>query len=96
MKKVHNLELPAAFADDVYSGHKPFDIRDADGGFQAGDYIIYRVVDKSGAHVEHAVEDRRFKITYVFSGGGIKEGYVIIGIKHSGSVKKMRERAKKS
>lgn len=94
MKKVYSLNLQDVYADDVLSGHKPFDIRSASVGFQAGDYIEYRTVDKSlGFHVPHDVEGKRFKITYVMSGDGIREGYVVLGLKHSGSTE--RKKAKK-
>ena len=39
--KTHNIKLNIAFCDDVYSGIKPFEIRENDRGYQKGDHIKF-------------------------------------------------------
>jgi len=77
--KIHNISILDSFADDVFSGVKPFEIRENDRGYQTGDGVKFEVVDKGGEPVSHALNSMLYQITYVLSGWGLKNGYVAFG-----------------
>lgn len=80
--KIHKLELNINFCDDVLSGEKSFEIRENDRGFQKGDHIKFISVEaNSGIRAYHEIEKREYEITYVLNGWGLKNGYVVLGIK---------------
>ena len=76
----HIIKLLETFADAVLDGRKNFEVRENDRGYQRGDHISFIVVDKHGNRVSHPLEIELFVITYVLSGWGIKDGYVVFGI----------------
>lgn len=76
----HLIKLLETFADAVLDGRKNFEVRENDRGYQRGDQVSFIVVDKHGNRVSHPIEIELFVITYVLSGWGIKEGYVVFGI----------------
>ena len=80
---VHKIKLREEFADAVLSGEKNFEIRENDRGYQKGDEIRFRVVDEAGFAVNHKLSHTgvKYEITYVLSGWGIQEGYVVFGIR---------------
>lgn len=82
-RKIHILNLRAEFADAVENGTKNFEIRENDRGFQKGDLVQFRVVTALGNHISMymELEEKLYKITYVISGWGLKNGYVAFGIK---------------
>jgi ASC-1-like (ASCH) protein len=88
----HFLKLNYRFADPVYNGDKRFEIRSNDRAFQKGDEVKFTVVNDDGSeykHFEkmlgmsnaHPLEDMVFEISYVISGWGLKNGFVVFGIK---------------
>lgn len=78
----HNLKILSSFADAVLNGDKNFEIRDNnDRGFQKGDLVKFKVIDNLGLEEHHSLNFEMFEITYVLSGWGLKEGYVVFGIK---------------
>ena len=79
--KQHNLKLLENFADDVLIGYKTFEVRKNDSGFQKGDTVKFTCVDKNGNMLQHSINDKVYEITYVLNGCGIKNGYVVFGIK---------------
>lgn len=79
--KTHNIKLNIAFCDDVLSGRKPFEIRENDRGYQTGDHIKFIPVNEHCFVVEHEIQNKIYEITYVLNGHGLKEGYVVFGIK---------------
>lgn len=88
--KIHKLKLNIEFCDAVLSGDKNFEVRKNDRGFQTGDLIKFIPTDGTfyqnfdGVEREHAVHEISectYKITYILSGWGIKNGYVVMGIK---------------
>lgn len=81
--KIHNLKILNDFADAVAAGDKPFEIRENDRGYQKGDYIAFNAIDKSGTPIYHCINDKLYIITFVLNGWGIKNGYVVLGIKES-------------
>ena len=81
--KLHKIDLSEEFADAVLSGDKSFEVRDNDRGYQKGDLIRFNVVDKYyHESINHPLIRETYLITYVLSGWGIKEGYVVFGIKN--------------
>lgn len=82
--KIHQLKLHINFADEVLSGEKNFEVRENDRGFQKGDLVVFNVVDPDNMTLKHELgswHKHTFEITYVLSGWGIKENYVVFGIK---------------
>lgn len=85
---IHNIKLREEFANAVFSGEKNFEVRWNNRGYQKGDEIRFRVVDKMGIRIEHELsgDGVAYEITYVLSGWGIKEGYVVFGIRRKQAV----------
>lgn len=81
--KTHHLKIREDFADAVCAGDKTFEVRENDRGFQKGDNVVFQCVDKSGLRLPHLINDKLYKITYVLNGWGIKENYVVFGIKEN-------------
>ena len=79
-KKIHRIELDVAFCDDVVEGRKCFEIRNNDRGYQAGDLVSFMPYDGYTSSF-HAVDHKLYEITYVLSGHGLKENFVVFGIK---------------
>ena len=77
----HNIKIRKEFADAIISGDKPFEIRENDRGYQKGDHIIFSAIDGLGLSTEHEINSREYEITYVMNGWGLKNGFVVIGIK---------------
>lgn len=78
---VHRLKLSDKFANAVLSGDKNFEIRENDRGFQKGDIVTFIVIDRSDFAVYHPLNYKKYVITYVLNGWGLKENYVVFGIK---------------
>ena len=81
MTKQHDLNILENFADDVLIGYKTFEIRENDRGFNKGDTIRFTCFDKRGMKLQHPINDKVYEITYVLNGFGLKNGYVVFGIK---------------
>lgn len=88
--KTHNLKLSIEFCDAVQSGEKTFEVRKNDRGFQTGDLIRFIPTDGTSyrssdgtvrEHAKHEISGHTYKITYILNGWGIKNGYVVMGIK---------------
>ena len=77
---IHRIKLLETFADAVLDGRKNFEVRENDRGYQRGDLVEFLVVNKLGNRVNHPLNSKLFEITYVLSGWGIKDGYVVFGI----------------
>lgn len=80
--KTHNLKLNIEFCDAVLSGEKTFEVRKNDRGFQTGDLIRFIPTDGTvREHAKHEISGHTYKITYILNGWGIKNGYVVLGIR---------------
>ena len=80
----HTLKIKESFADAIATGDKTFEVRENDKGFQKGDYVTFNVIgtiDNLSLSIDHMITDRVYEITYVLSGWGIQEGYVVFGIR---------------
>lgn len=76
----HTLKLQKEFCDHVNEGLKPFEIRLNDRGYQKGDLVQFKAQD-GFLSMHHSINNETFVITYVLSGYGLKDGYVVFGIK---------------
>lgn len=88
--KTHDLKLNTEFCDAVLSGEKTFEVRKNDRGFQTGDLIRFIPTDGTSyhssdgtvrEHAQHEISGHTYKITYILNGWGIKNGYVVLGIR---------------
>ena len=79
--RIHNLKILNDFADSIAAGDKLFEIRANDRGYQKGDFVKFQAIDKCKFENQHVVNNMLFEITYVMSGWGIKDDYVVFGIK---------------
>lgn len=79
----HEIKLREEFCNAVYEGRKTFEIRKNDRGYQTGDYVRFIPVygDYSQARIPHPLKDKTYEITYILSGWGIPEDYVVFSIK---------------
>lgn len=85
----HILKLNCRFAGEVLKGSKRFEIRFDDRCFQRGDEVKFIVVDDEGKPVPEGLKTTEqlemmlFRITFVISGWGLKEGYVAFGFEET-------------
>ena len=79
----HNIKIRESFANAVDTGEKTFEVRKNDRGYQKGDTIKFTVLyDYDGCEmIDHPLSKKKYEITYVLSGWGIEDGYVVFGIK---------------
>ena len=78
----HHIKLKAQYCDPVLHGEKTFEVRDNDRGYQKGDYIVFIPVSEDETQIFHPIEKEEYIITYVHSGLGLKEGYVVFGFEN--------------
>lgn len=88
MTKKYSLKILEVFADDILVGYKTFEVRKNDRGFQKGDTVKFTCVDEDGNRLQHLINDKEYEITYVLNGWGIKNGYVVFGIKEIDEIDK--------
>lgn len=82
----HQLMLNSHFVDAVYSGRKTFEVRRNDRGFQTGDRIVFTPfrsgeTDRAKMYPEHPIKDEEYEIVYILNGWGLKEDFVVLGIR---------------
>ena len=79
----HYIKIRQSFADAVYFGEKTFEVRKNDRGYQKGDVVWFKVLyDSDKLEMTcHPLNSVPYEITYVLSGWGIEDGYVVFGIK---------------
>jgi len=67
-------------ADDIASGAKSFIFRGDTSSYGYGDSISFRVY-KGKQLTRHALEDMKFRITYVSDAAPIEKGFKVLGIR---------------
>jgi hypothetical protein len=79
-KKTHELKTWPLYFQEVFMGHKTFEIRINDRDFQVGDYVILKEWD--GVRKVFTGRELARTITYILNGGqfGIQDEYVIMSI----------------
>ena len=84
--KAHEIRINEEFCDAIVSGDRNFDIQQNDRGYQKGDRVIFRPLRTwpYNANLVHDIEFKEYEITYVLSGWGLKQGYVVFGFKEVG------------
>ena len=82
---IHELKILSSFVRPILDGDKTFEIRENDRGFQKGDRVRFKVVSddwtRKNSSVVSGFEYKVFAITYVISGWGLKNGFVVFGIR---------------
>ena len=89
---IHKIKLQKEFADAVLSGDKCFEIRKNDRGYQKGDKVQFKVMDGIYEYYlpyienhKHPLSEKLYEITYVISGWGLENGFVVFGIREDGA-----------
>ena len=78
----HEIKIGVDFANAVLAKEKTFEVRRNDRGYQKGDAVVFRVIDRDGNEMpEHPLNDNVYEITYVLSGWGLRDGFVAFGLK---------------
>ena len=80
----HDLKIEKQFADAVLDCRKTFEVRRNDGGYNAGDTVRFTVVEQGAAfnltRRDHPLNGAVYRIGYVLSGWGLKNGVVAFSI----------------
>ena len=85
-RKEHMLKTDPAFFQDVLDGKKTFEIRFNDRGYQIGDLVVLKETKftgqqmKSGQTLVYTGREIQKRISYVLSGYGLQDDWVILGI----------------
>ena len=82
----HELKIQEPYADAIADGRKRFEVRINDRGYQAGDTVSFAVIDNHGLPVTHDISGIQYLITYVYSGTGLADGFVVFGIEDESEV----------
>lgn len=81
----HELKILSSFVRPILDGSKTFEIRENDRGFQKGDRVQFKVVSDDWTYknnsIDNELEHKVFEITYVLNGWGLKNGFVVFGIR---------------
>lgn len=77
---VHTIKILKPYADAVAEGRKTFEVRLNDRGYNCGDFVSFIVMQDGFVRLYHPLTEMKFRITYVHSGLGLQEGYVVFGI----------------
>lgn len=78
---LHTIKILESYADAIVDGRKNFEVRLNDRGYNAGDEVAFIIKDDHDfTNLVHPLNNRHFKITYVHSGLGLQDGYVVFGI----------------
>lgn len=78
---VHQLKILPQYFQAVWSGIKTFELRKDDRDYQVGDILALREWDGE----KYTGSAIRVKVTYILQNAekyGLKDGYVIMGIRH--------------
>lgn len=82
---LHELKILSSFVRPILNGSKTFEIRENDRGFQKGDRVQFKVVSddwtRKNSSTVYELEHKVFEITYVINGWGLKNGFVVFGIR---------------
>ncbi len=79
--QTHIIKLNEDYIQPVLSGEKNFEVRFNDRGYQKGDLIKFTAISRHCVpYIDEELEKATFEITYVHSGLGLLESYVVFGI----------------
>lgn len=76
----HDLKTWPEYFNEIFLGHKTFEVRKNDRDFKVGDYLILKEWDQNTNSYTGRMMVR--KVSYIFKGGefGVKDGYVVMSI----------------
>ena len=76
----HDLKTWPEYFNEVFLGHKTFEVRKNDRDFKVGDYLILKEWDPNTNSYTGRMLAR--KVSYILKGGefGVEEGYVVMSI----------------
>lgn len=83
----HDIKILEQYANAIVDGRKNFEVRKNDRGYNAGDKVRFHVISQKDIYADsvclnnHPLNNRIYKITYVHSGLGLENDYVVFGIK---------------
>ena len=86
MKNTHDLKTDTKVFQDVLDGNKTFEIRFNDRDFQVGDSVLLKETQFTGEQIESGQpliftgREIHKRISYLLSGYGLQDGWVILGI----------------
>ena len=81
-KMTHKIKILEPYADAIVEGRKNFEVRFNDRGYNAGDFVEFTVINNDGIpFLTHPLNNKTYRITYVFSGMGIKDEWVVFGMR---------------
>ena len=83
MTRTHEIKLGKEYCDSVLYGDKKFEVRYNDRGYQTGDSIKFKPVDRFG-EINHPIADKLYRITYIHSGMGLEKDWVVFAIEDIG------------
>lgn len=86
MKKIHELKTDSEVFQAVAEGRKTFEIRFNDRDFRVGDELVLLETINTGEQMKrgkpllYSGNELRKKVSYILSGYGLQDGWVILGI----------------
>lgn len=92
----HYLKIKSIYLDEIINEKKLFEVRKNDRNFKAGDILVLQAYDNE----KYLGKEIEVQITYILDKfEGLKDGYVVLGIKvnlsYKGKVKEKIEMLKK-
>ena len=86
--QLHELKIKEVYLEEVYFGRKTFELRKDDRGYEVGDLIKFKVIDKEEhsekGFDEYVDSEALYIITYILRNVpeyGLDKDYCILGIK---------------
>ena len=86
MNAIHKLKTDPEVFQAVVEGRKTFEIRFNDRGYQVGDLIVLKETKftgqqmREGSPLIYTGREMQKQISYILSGYGLQDGWVILGI----------------
>ena len=77
---LHTIKINESYADAIIDGRKKFIVQFNDRGYNAGDTVGFKVYSNGTPYPLHILNYKHYTITYVYSGTGLQNGYVVFGI----------------
>ena len=78
----HNIKIKQCFLIHIIEGRKTFEIRKNDRDYQVGDTITFLAIEDESYNVYDVVGSvPMYEITYIHSGLGMQEGYIVMSIR---------------
>lgn len=83
---IHKVEVSATEAERIVKAARGVVIlRNNDHQYQRGDLIAFTAMDKYCPSLHdtfNPINDQLYKVTYVYSGRGVEQGYVVVSVEY--------------